>query len=173
VNQQEMTIRAQAERRFRETSEAAGWRAEDFRSYNGWALERAVIAIAAGGEEAAMRLIISERGGFDGMARLDAEGRETFPLLERCLAVIAEARAAGARDEADPLAAALDAYQALTYAEERHRELKREVAQRFSALDEARQQAYIEAVAGQETPQAPKVLDEREAQVARWIRGEK
>ena len=94
MNQQEMTIRAEAERRFREKFEAAGWTDADFASYNGWCIEQAVIRIATGGEAAAMQEILGAHAGAGAFPRVAADGTVTHPLLDRCLAVIREAREA-------------------------------------------------------------------------------
>jgi hypothetical protein len=62
---------------------AAGWTASELESYDGWCIREAVLAIAAGGEEAALRRIISEHGGWPGTME---------PLAGRCMTVIAQAR---------------------------------------------------------------------------------
>ncbi len=86
-------VRVRARRLFDETFRAAGWTDEDFRSFNGWAIREAIIAIAAGGEQAAVEKILAQYGGIGAMPRLDpATGTITNPLLDRCMDVIREAR---------------------------------------------------------------------------------
>jgi hypothetical protein len=68
-----------------------GWTDADLHSYNGWSIRQAVIAIAAGGEAAAVRNAISAHTMSPPF--LDpATGKVTDLLLDRCMAVIAEAR---------------------------------------------------------------------------------
>lgn len=87
-------IRRAAGKLFDERFRAAGWTPDDLVSYTGVSLRRAVTAIAAGGEAAAMREIISEHMITPPV--LDPEtGKITDPLLDRCLAIIADARTPG------------------------------------------------------------------------------
>jgi hypothetical protein len=71
-----------AERLFGEKFRAAGWTDSDFNSFPGGSIQQAVIAIAAGGEQAAMRQILS----------MHATGQLSDAVLDRCTEVIQEAR---------------------------------------------------------------------------------
>jgi hypothetical protein len=116
VNQQETAIRAGAERLFREKFEAAGWSEQDFGSFHGYCIEQAVIRIAAGGEPAAVQEIIGMHAGLGAMPRVDATGQVSHPLLDRCLEVIREARAATAREDGQAPELAGPGIQAITQA---------------------------------------------------------
>ena len=91
ANQALEAIRESAGRLFDEAFAAIGWSEED---YGVWAIRQAVVAIAAGGEAAAMRQVLDHHTFT--LPQVDpATGRIRDPLLERCMAVIRQARAAG------------------------------------------------------------------------------
>jgi len=84
-------IRAKAGELFEEKFREAGWTGQDFSSYAGWRIQEIVRAIAAGGEQAAVAAILSMFSAR--LPRLDpATGRISDVMLERCMAVIQEAR---------------------------------------------------------------------------------
>lgn len=84
-------VREKAGRLFDEQFRAAGWTDEDLASFNGFCIREGVIAIAAGGEAAAVRQVLNAHTmsppHFD-----PATGQVTDPLFDRCMAVIKAAR---------------------------------------------------------------------------------
>ena len=87
----EQDVRGRAGRLFDEQFRAAGWTDKDLASFTGHCVREGVIAIAAGGEAAAMRQIINAHMLVP--PHFDPEtGQVTDPLLDRCMAVIQAAR---------------------------------------------------------------------------------
>jgi hypothetical protein len=95
TDQDAAAIRETAGRLFDEKFRTAGWTGADFDSYAGWSIRQAVIAIAAGGEPAAVQQILSAYVTVGAIPQLRADGTVFHPLLDRCMAVIRESRAGG------------------------------------------------------------------------------
>jgi hypothetical protein len=86
-------VREAAGRLFDEKFRAAGWTEDDLHSFSAFCLRKGAAAIAAGGETAGMQQIISAYFLAGAIPQLDPEtGQMTSPLLDRCMAVINEAR---------------------------------------------------------------------------------